>query len=60
MAAFIIAVSFAVNVYTLDIHHMAQTFYSPVARFWELLLGGLLAYIQLHTIHVGPICQAEH
>lgn len=52
MAAFIIVVSFAVNAYTIHTDAV-QAFYSPVARFWELLLGGLLAYIQLHTIHVG-------
>jgi len=51
MAAFIIAVSFAVNVYTVYTDTV-QAFYSPIARFWELLLGGLLAYIQLHTIHI--------
>lgn len=52
MAASIIAVSFALNVYTVHTDAV-QAFYSPVTRFWELLLGGLLAYIQLHTIHPG-------
>lgn len=51
MAAFIIPVSFAVNVHTVQTDAV-QAFYSPVARFWELLLGGVMAYIQLHTIHV--------
>ncbi len=51
MVACIIAGSFAVNVYTVHTDAV-QSFYSPVARFWELLLGGLLAYIQLHKIHV--------
>lgn len=49
---FFIAVSFPVNVYALHMDDAVQAFYSPMARFWELLLGGLLAYIQLHTIPV--------
>ena len=53
MAVCIIAGSFAVNVYTVHTDAV-QSFYSPVARFWELLLGGLLAYIQLHNIRVEP------
>ncbi|MDD5760438.1 MAG: acyltransferase family protein [Desulfobulbaceae bacterium] len=52
MATFFIVVSFPVNVYALHIDDAVQAFYSPVARFWELLLGGLLAYIQLYTIPV--------
>lgn len=52
VAAFFIAVSFPVNVYALHVDDAVQAFYSPVARFWELLLGGLLAYIQMHTIPV--------
>ena len=52
MAVCLIAGSFAGNVYTA--HASAtQSFYSPVTRFWELLLGGLLAYMQLHKIHVA-------
>lgn len=51
MAAFIIAVSFATNVYNVYSHNAVQAFYSPFARFWELLLGGVLAYTQLHTTH---------
>lgn len=51
MAVCIIVGSFAVNIYTVHTDAV-QSFYSPVARFWELLLGGLLAYIQLHMIHV--------
>ena len=57
MAVCIIAASFAVNVYTVHTDAV-QSFYSPVARFWELLLGGLLAYIQLHMIHEQRIRQS--
>jgi peptidoglycan/LPS O-acetylase OafA/YrhL len=51
MAFCIIAGSFAVNVYTVHTD-VVQSFYSPIARFWELLLGSLLAYLQLHRIDV--------
>ena len=51
MAAFFIAVSFFVNMYTVHTD-AAQAFYSPISRFWELLLGGSLAYLKLHQIHV--------
>ncbi len=51
MAFCIIAGSFAVNVYTVHAD-VVQSFYSPIARFWELLLGSLLAYIQVHRIDV--------
>ncbi|MBI5558573.1 MAG: acyltransferase [Deltaproteobacteria bacterium] len=51
MAAFIIVGSFALNVYTVYTDAV-QSFYSPITRFWELLLGGLLAYIQLHKIEI--------
>ncbi|EKD36535.1 MAG: acyltransferase 3 [uncultured bacterium] len=51
MAGCIIAISFAVNIYTVQTDAV-QSFYSPIMRFWELLLGGLLAYFQQHMIHV--------
>jgi peptidoglycan/LPS O-acetylase OafA/YrhL len=54
MAAFIIAVSFTTNIYNIYTHNAVQAFYSPVARFWELLLGGVLAYTQLHTTYTEP------
>jgi len=39
--------SFAIN---LEYVHTdtAGAFYSPLARFWELLIGGCLAYLSLH------------
>lgn len=52
MAAAVIVASFAVNLYTVQVDPV-QSFYSPLARFWELLLGALLAYLNLHMLHVG-------
>jgi peptidoglycan/LPS O-acetylase OafA/YrhL len=43
----IAVVSFAVNVASLP-DHLEAAFYSPLARFWELMVGGLLAYMALH------------
>ena len=42
---FLIIVSFSFNVYEAKIDKVA-TFYSPLTRFWELLVGGLLAIIK--------------
>ncbi len=39
--------SFLVNVSTIHSNPTAA-FYSPGARWWELMLGGLLAYVTLH------------
>lgn len=39
--------SFAVNLYLLTWSQSAA-FYWPVSRFWELMIGGLLAYAALH------------
>jgi peptidoglycan/LPS O-acetylase OafA/YrhL len=41
--------SFLVNIYAVDISPSA-TFYLPVTRVWELMLGSLLAYIDLNKI----------
>jgi peptidoglycan/LPS O-acetylase OafA/YrhL len=35
------------NIYTAESDAVAA-FYSPLARFWELMTGGLLAYMTLH------------
>ncbi len=48
VAAFLMAVSFPVNVYALHVNDAVQAFYSPLSRFWELLLGAFLAYTQRH------------
>lgn len=40
-------VSFAINVATVGRDPVAA-FYSPLSRFWELMLGGVLAYVSMH------------
>lgn len=39
--------SFVFDLVTLS-SDAAVAFYSPLSRFWELMLGGVLAYFQLH------------
>lgn len=43
----IASISFAVNVLTIDAYP-TTAFYVPVGRFWELMIGGVLAYRTLH------------
>jgi peptidoglycan/LPS O-acetylase OafA/YrhL len=40
-------VSFGVNVLSFP-EHAEAAFYSPLSRFWELMIGGLLAYAVLY------------
>ena len=40
-------VSFILNIYTVNNFPIAA-FYSPLSRFWELMIGGILAYLTLH------------
>ncbi len=49
----IAATSFALNVWRVTNDPVA-TFYSPLTRFWELLAGGLLAWV---TLHHQPIAE---
>ena len=44
---FVLIASFAINVVTIGEHPVAA-FYSPLSRFWELLLGSTLAYVTLY------------
>jgi peptidoglycan/LPS O-acetylase OafA/YrhL len=44
-------VSFVINVATVG-HDPVAAFYSPLSRFWELMLGGVLAYIAMHRPEV--------
>ena len=46
VVAIIAVASFALNISRV-IAHPIDTFYLPFARFWELLLGSLLAYVTL-------------
>lgn len=41
--------SFAFNLYGIALDPVA-TFYSPLTRFWELLIGSLLAYIMVFQV----------
>jgi peptidoglycan/LPS O-acetylase OafA/YrhL len=46
-------ISFTINV--MSVHtDPVTTFYSPQTRFWELLVGSLLAYVALHKSMVFP------
>ena len=50
---FIAVASFLVNIFTVNTNPVAA-FYSPFARFWELMIGGVLAYLILHKPHHLP------
>jgi peptidoglycan/LPS O-acetylase OafA/YrhL len=46
VVAAVTAASFACNVWTVH-SNPAAAFYSPVSRFWELMVGGMLAWVRL-------------
>lgn len=48
ITAVIAAVSFSVNIYLLLRGRQIEAFFLPYSRFWELMVGGVLAYISLH------------
>jgi len=48
ITAVIAAVSFAANIYLILSGHPTAAFYLPFSRFWELMVGGVLAYVVLH------------
>lgn len=39
--------SFAANIYLMSDHPVAS-FYLPISRFWELMMGGVLSFVFLH------------
>lgn len=45
--------SFAWNIYSMT-GDPVGAFYSPLSRFWELMLGGILAYLTLHKSRYLP------
>ena len=47
------AISFGINIYSAHGYPDAD-FYSPLSRFWELMLGGTLAYLVLHRPRYVP------
>lgn len=50
MTVFLVILSFGLNIVRIDAH-LVQTFYGPITRFWELMLGALLAYMAVY--HIG-------
>lgn len=51
VTALIFIISFAINIFLIQNDKIAG-FYSPLSRFWELMVGGSLAYILLHSNHL--------
>ncbi len=49
----ILICSFMLNLFVFN-SHSPSTFYSPVTRFWELMVGSLLAYVTVHSIRITP------
>jgi len=45
---FLMVASFVSNIWRIDAH-LIQTFYHPLTRFWELMMGSVLAYISLYS-----------
>jgi len=43
-------ISFATNIYLINHEQSTQAFYWPMSRFWELMAGGILAYLDLHQL----------
>ncbi len=52
VTATIATISFAINIYATSANPSAA-FYMPLPRFWELMIGSLLAYITLHKPHLS-------
>ena len=46
VTALLAIASFTLNLYGIN-YDLTASFYSPLTRFWELLCGGLLAWVQL-------------
>ncbi len=47
LTAVVAVLSFAANIYLTQENPVAA-FYWPISRFWELMIGGLLAYTAMH------------
>jgi len=48
LTALIGVISFATNIYLINNGQSTGAFFLPIPRFWELMAGGILAYINLH------------
>jgi peptidoglycan/LPS O-acetylase OafA/YrhL len=57
ITAVIAVLSFAANIYLIQKNPVAA-FYWPISRFWELMIGGLLAYTALHK--PALICRGKN
>ena len=44
-------ISFTLNIYILHSFSSISAFYLPISRFWELMIGGGLAYISIYKGH---------
>lgn len=53
LTGLIAVASFAINMLTVKVDPTAA-FYSPFSRFWELMAGGVLAYLLLHKPQYFP------
>lgn len=51
-------ISFGLNVAKVSGGHLVDAFYSPQTRFWELLIGSILAYTTLH--HQTMFARTKH
>jgi peptidoglycan/LPS O-acetylase OafA/YrhL len=62
VTVFVAAASFVWNIYQYN-NDTTALFYSPQTRFWELMIGAVLAYFTLHPPtrleHVGLLQNAE-
>lgn len=50
----VIFISFGLNIARINGNHLVEAFYSPQTRFWELLVGSILAYGTLRKWNVFP------
>lgn len=48
----LLVISFAINLYVVR-SDLVAAFFSPASRFWELLIGSVLAYISLQRQNAG-------
>jgi len=55
----IAGISFGLNVAYINTYPVA-TFYSPITRFWELLIGSLLAYMTVYRLSVLQAIQIKY
>ena len=53
------SISFALNIYQVGNDPVAA-FYSPLTRFWELLVGATLAYIGIFTQRGSPVASSGY